>query len=175
MVSKVVIYQSRKKALTITLLSPIWAVIGWLFLHYTDNITAGWCFIILSGMCLIYGIGMWFDRKPYLIITEKGITDMSVIREEIEWEAIRRVGDLYFRGQFFVCLLVDRDYKPDIIVPTWFYRLDRIYATQNVKALYIRPGILEVNSARLVHMIKSMKNADASTRKNLLQKPVKEW
>lgn len=175
MASKVVIYQSRKKALTITLLSPIWAVIGWLFLHYTDNVTAGWCFIILSGMCLIYGIGMWFDRKPYLIITEKGITDMSVIREEIEWEAIRRVGDLYFRGQFFVCLLVDRDYKPDIIVPTWFYRLDRIYATQNVKALYIRPGILEVNSARLIRMIKSMKNADASTRKNLLQKPVKEW
>lgn len=175
MASKVVIYQSRKKALTITFLSPIFAVIGWLFLHYTDNVTAGWCFIILSGMCLIYGVGIWFDRKPYLIITEKGITDMSVIREEIEWEAIRQVGDVYFRGQFFVCLLVDRDYKPDIIVPTWFYRLDRIYATQNVKALYIRPGILEVNSARLIRMIKSMKNADVSTRKNLLQKPFKEW
>lgn len=172
---KVVIYQSRKKAITITCLSPVFALIGWLFLQYTENTTAGWCFIILSGFCLIYGIGMWADRKPYLILNENGITDLSVIREEIEWEAIRQVGDFYFRGQFFVCLLTDRDYKPDLIRPTWFYRLDRLYAVHNLKALYIRPGILEVNSARLIRMINNMRKADLSARRKLLQKPFKEW
>lgn len=172
---KVVIYQSRKKAITITCLSPVFVLIGWLFLQYTDNTTAGWCFIILSGFCLIYGIGMWADRKPYLILNENGITDLSVIREEIEWEAIRQVGDFYFRGQFFVCILTDRDYKPDLIRPTWFNRLDRLYAVHNLKALYIRPGILEVNSARLIRMINSMRKADLPTRRKLLQKPFQEW
>lgn len=173
--TRTVIYQSRKKAMAITFLSPAFAIIGWLFSHYTGDTTAAWCFFILSGFCLIYGIGMWSDRKPYLILTEKGITDLSVIREEIEWEAIRRVGDFYFRGQFFVCILTDRNYKPDLIRPTWFYRLDRIYASQNLKALYIRPGILEVNSARLIRMINKMRTADIAGRRELLQKPFKEW
>lgn len=175
MINKVVIYQSKMKALVITFLSPVFAVMGWLFLKYADNAVAGWCFIILAGFCLVYGIGIWFDRKPYLILTEKGITELSVVREEIEWDAIRRVGDLYFRGQFFVCLLVDRDYKPGLIAPTWFNRLDRLYASENVKAIFIRPGILEINSARLLRMIKNMMKADSNTRIALLQKPLKEW
>lgn len=173
--SKIVIYQSRKKAMLITFLSPILAVAGWLFLHYTDNTTAGWGFVILSGMCLIFGVGTWFDRKPYLILTEKGITELSVIREEIEWEAIRRVGSFYFRGQFFVCLLLDRNYKPGLIRPTWFYRLDRFYASANLKAVYIRPGILEISAARLIRMIDNMREATPATRQELLQKPLKEW
>lgn len=175
MTSKVVIYQSRKKAAVITFFSPILALTGWLFLEYAGNGTAGWSFIILSGLCFIYGIGIWFDRKPYLVLTETGITDLSVIREEIEWDAIRGVGDFYFRGQFFVCLLIDRNYKPDLIRPTWFYRLDRLYAAENVRAVYIRPGILEINSARLIRMINRLRQADAAGRAKLLQKPVKDW
>lgn len=173
--SKVVIYQSKKKAMMITFSSPILAFIGWLFLRYADNTTAGWSFIILAGLCLLYGVGIWFDRKPYLILTEKGIIDLSVIREEIEWEAIRQVGSFYFRGQFFVSLLLDRSYKPALIRPTWFYRLDRLYESQNVRAVYIRPGILEVNSAQLIRMINSMRVSDSATRIKLLQKPVRNW
>lgn len=173
--NKVEIYQSGKKAMLITFLSPILAIAGWLFLQYTDNITAGWSFLILAGLCLIYGIGTWYDRKPYLILTENGITELSVIREEIEWEAIRQVNDFYYRGQFFVCLLLNRDYKPDLIRPTWFYRLDRLYELQNVKAIYIRTGILEINSAQLIRMINSLRKADVISRKKLLQKPFKDW
>lgn len=173
--SKIVIYQSGKKAMLITFLSPILAIAGWLFLHYAGNTTAGWCFFILAGLCLIYGIGTWLDRKPYLILTERGITEISVIGEEIEWEAIRQVGSFYFRGQFFVCLLLDRNYKPALIRPTWFYRLDRLYASENLKAIYIRPGILEINSAQLIRVINRLRNADSATRKELLQKPFKEW
>lgn len=175
MSEKVVIYQSRKKALLITCLGPLFIIFGGLFLQYTDNRMAGWGFIILAGMCLIYGIGIWFDRKPYLVLTEKGITDTTVIREEIEWEAIRKAGDFYFRGQYFVCLLLDRNYKPALIRPTWFYRLDRLYAADNLKAVYIRPGILEINSARLIRMINKMKEATPEFRRSLLRKPVKEW
>ena len=173
--SKIVIYQSVKKAILITFLSPILAIAGWLFLQYTDNTTAGWSFIILAGLCLIFGIGTWFDRKPYLILTENGITELSVIREEIEWKAIRQVSDFYYRGQFFVCLLIDREYKPTLIYPTWFHRFDRWYELQNVKAIYIRTGILEINSAQLIRMINSLRKADFITRTKLLQTPFKDW
>lgn len=171
---KVVIYQSKRKALVITLLSGVFAVAGWLFLRYTDNHTAGWCLVILSGLCLIYGIGIWFDRHAYLVLTETGITEMSVVREEIEWDAIRRVGDLYFRGQFFVCLLVDKDYKPDLIPSTGFSRFNRLYASEGVKAVYIRPGILQINSARLIRIIESMMTADLGTRRELLHELLKD-
>ncbi|MCD8081751.1 MAG: hypothetical protein LUF04_15545 [Bacteroides sp.] len=109
---------------------------------------------------LILGIGTLFDRKPKIILTSRGITVTSNIREEIEWDAIRQVDEFYYRGQYFIRLLVDRNYKPDLLFPTWFYRLDRIYAQQGVKALFIRVSLLDISSIRLSQIIRQIIKSD---------------
>ena len=47
-------------------------------------------------------------RPPtYIVLTEDGITEIFTIRGQIEWEAILYADDFYFRGQYWVRLLLD--------------------------------------------------------------------
>lgn len=175
---RVVIYKSRKKAVVVTFTGFLLAITGWLFIRYGVNDVSGWSIIILAGFCVIFGIGSWLEKKPSLLLTEKGITELYGRREEIEWDAIRQVDEFYFRGQFFIRLFTDRDYKRDLIQPTWFYRVDRIYAKEGVRAIFIRVDLLEVDSLQLCDFIERMIQADARKRARLLddfRSSVKRW
>lgn len=166
--NKIIIYKSKKKSIFIIIFGILIAIAGWLFIHYTDKNVIGWSFIILSGLCLIFGIGTWFDKKPYIILTDTGITEMYGARVEIEWDAIRMVDEFYYRGQFFICLLTDRNYKPSLIRPTWFYRFDRLYEKEGYRAIFIRISFLEINSIKLSQFINKMIKADTSERVRLI-------
>lgn len=166
--NRVIIYKSKKKSITIIVISLLIAIGGWLFLQYTSKNVIGWSFIILSLMCIIFGIGSWFDKKPYIIMTETGITEMYGAREEIEWDAIRKVDEFYYRGQFFICLLTDKNYKPSLIRPTWFYRFDRLFEKEGYKAIFIRINFLEINSIKLSQFINRMIKANMEKRVELL-------
>lgn len=168
MENRVVIYKSRRKAVIIVCASLLLALAGWLFLQYTDTRIAGWSFIILASLCMIFGMGSWFDKKAYIILTAEGITEMSGSLEEIEWDAIRHVEEFYYRGQSFIRLLLDRNYKSAMIQPTWFYRFDRLYAQEGVKAVFIRISFLQVNSIKLFHFINKMVQTNAENRSALL-------
>ncbi len=157
---RIVIYKSEKKALVITVSSLFIACVGYVLLQHTGKEVISWTLLILSVCMLILGIGTLFDRKPKIILTSRGITETSNIREEIEWDAIRQVDEFYYRGQYFVRLLVDRNYKPDLLFPTWFYRLDRIYAQQGIKALFIRVSLLDISSIRLSQIIRRIIKSD---------------
>lgn len=166
--NRVIIYKSKKKSITIIVISLLIAIGGWLFLQYTSKNVIGWSFIILSLMCIIFGIGSWFDKKPYIIMTETGITEMYGAREEIEWDAIRKVDEFYYRGQFFICLLTDMNYKPSLIRPTWFYRFDRLFEKEGYKAIFMRINFLEINSIKLSQFINRMIKANMEKRVELL-------
>lgn len=166
--SRLIIHKSRKKATVVIVVGFLLGIAGGLFLQYADNAVAGWCLIITAVFTLIYGFGSFFDRRAYIILTEQGITELFSIREEIEWDAVQFVDDFYFRGQYFVRLLLDRSYKPAILTPTWFWRFDRIYENEGVKAVYIRTSGLEVNSMQLASLIDKMRKADVPERTELI-------
>lgn len=166
--NKVVIYKSKSKAFAFIIASLILVIGGWLFLQLPDKSVVGWSFIILSVMCLIFGVGTFFDKKPYIIMTEKGITELSSIREEIEWEEILQVNEFYYRGMYFIRILINRDYKPVQLSPTWFYRFDKLFERDGIKAIYIKTGFYEVNSIRLAGFMRMMMKADVNKRIELL-------
>lgn len=166
--SQLIIHKSRRKATAVTVAGFLLGIGGGLFLHYAGNAVVGWCFVITAVFALIYGIGSLFDRRPYVVLNEEGITELFSIREQIEWDAIRFVDDFYFRGQYFVRMLLDRRYKPAILSPSWFWRFDRIYEKEGVKAVYIRTSGLEVNSMQLASLIDKMRTADREERAELI-------
>lgn len=166
--NKIIIYKSRKKAVIITASGLLLVVAGGLFFQYTNNNLIGWCITIFAILCVIFGIGSWIDKTPYIILTENGIIETSGIHEEIEWDAIRYVDEFYYRGQYFIRLLLDRNYKSNIIQSTWFNRFDKLYAQEGLRAIFIRIGFLEVNSLKLSHFINQMLKADAGHRIKLL-------
>lgn len=166
--NKIVIHKSRKKATYLLLFSLLVAIIGWLIIQYSGKNVVGWSIIILAGLCFILGIGNWFDRKPYIVLTESGLTVLNGTPEEIEWSAIRYVDDLYYRGAYFVRLLLARNYKPDLLPPTWFYRFDKLYAQNGLKAIYIRMGLYEISAIKFAAFIHKMTNATPEERVKLL-------
>lgn len=166
--NRIVIYKSRNKAFVIIIVSILLVTAGWLFLQIPDKNIVGWSIIILSVLCLIFGIGTYFDRKPYIILTGKGITEMSTIRDEIEWDAILRVDEFYYRGLYFIRMLVERDYKPASVRPTWFHRFDKLYEKDGIKAIFMRIGFYEINSIKLVGFMQKMIKADPERRIELL-------
>ena len=53
--------------------------------------------------------------------------------------------------------------------PSWFWRFDRLYAQQGLKAVYIRTSGLEMNARQLVGLIRRMTAADAAERVDVLK------
>lgn len=168
--NQILIYKSKKKAAIITFVGLLIALVGWLFLHYADNELAGWCFLIFAFLCVVFGLGTWLDRSPQIVLTENGITEMTGNRIEIEWKAIRHVDEFFYIGQYFLRFLVDRGYKPTLLQPTWFYRFDRLYARQGVKAIFMRISFLELSSSKLERLIAAMVKADVNERARLIIK-----
>lgn len=162
-----VIRKSRKKAVTITIAGFLAGIAGGLILHYVHDVVLGWCFVIAAGLTLLYGIGSLADRRPYIILTELGLTDLFTVREEIAWEAILHADDFYYRGQYWVRLLLDRNYKPQIGT-TGFRRFDRIYQARGFRPVYLRMMGLEMDSMQLVALIRKMKQAELPQRVELL-------
>lgn len=168
MSNQILIYKSKKKAAIITFAGLLVALAGWLFLRYTDNEIAGWCFLIFAFMYILFGIGTWLDRKPQIVLTATGITDMTGNQQEIEWYAIRQVDDFFYIGQYFMRLFIDRGYKPYLTQPTWLYRFDRIYAREGVKAIFIRTSLLEISCSQLYHLVNALMKANDEERNKLI-------
>ena len=163
-----IVHKSRKKAVCITVAGFLAGIAGGLILYCVRDVVLGWCFVATAGFTLLYGIGSLYDRRPYIVLTEDGITEMFTIRGQIEWEAIRYADDFYFRGQYWVRLLLESNYKPQLVRPAWFWRFDRLYETKGVKAVYLRTMGLEIDSMQLVALIRRMKEADVPGRIELL-------
>lgn len=165
----VVIRKSAKTAAGITVVGFLLGIGGALLLRYAGEALVGWLFIITAGFTLVYGFGTLLDRRPQLILSVECITEPFSVREPVEWNAIRYADDFFFRGQYVVRMLLDRDYKPDLIGPSWFWRFDRLYGQQGLKVVYIRTSGLEISAARLVALIRRMTQADAAEREEILK------
>lgn len=168
------IHKSRKKAVSVTVAGFLAGIAGGMTLLYIHDAVLGWCLVLTAVLTLLYGIGSLFDRKPQIVLSERGIAEQYTIREVIEWEAVLYADDFYFRGQYWVRLLLPQDYKPELIRPGMFWRFDRIYESKGVKAVYIRTMGLEIDSAQLVALIRKMKSADPHQRIDLLRSYVKK-
>ena len=152
-----IVHKSRKKAVCITVAGFLAGIAGGLILYCVRDVVLGWCFVATAGFTLLYGIGSLYDRRPYIVLTEDGITEIFTIRD-----------DFYFRGQYWVRLLLESNYKPQLIRPAWFWRFDRLYESRGVKAVYLRTMGLEIDSMQLVALIRRMKEADVPGRIELL-------
>ena len=155
-----VIYKSKSKAIRITVAGCLLVAAGSAFFLWADDRTLGWIFLISAALVLTLGISTYFDRKPQIILTDTGITELFTIREEVEWKAILGADDFWYRGQQFIRLLLPSGYKPGSIPPGWFHRLDALYRKEGYRAVYIRASGLDVHPDELLRMILAQANAE---------------
>lgn len=164
-----IVRTSRKKAVRVVAAGFAAALAGAYVLYAGHDAVVGVCLVLSALFALLYGFGSLADRRPRLVLTERDITELDTIREPIEWEAVRHVDDVYYRGQFWVRLLLDRAYKPQRIRSAGFRRFDRIYASEGLRAVYIRAMGLEIGAVPLADLIRRLATADAPQRVELLR------
>ncbi len=162
------IYKSKLKAAILLIFCLFFFMIGILVLQNSDKAVAGWSCIIIALLASIVGFYNLFDRRPQIIMNDDGITERTFKGEVIEWDAILNVDELFYRGQYYVRLMVDKDYKPTLVRSHWLFRIDRYYARAGVKALYIKVSMLTVSSGDLTNFIHAMAGADNSRRDELI-------
>ena len=109
-------YKSPFRAVRLLVLSiPFIAVSIWV-LSRQDNSSVdivmgilGTCFFSLG---VIIGITNLFDRRPQIIIDEKGIWDRTTKQDIIDWDVIKDAYPLSINGQKFVPLVLDKSVRP---------------------------------------------------------------
>lgn len=77
--------------------------------------TIGIITLIIFGLCFIYYINVLINRKPALIVSEKGIFDDSsfIGAGLVRWEEIESLDFVNFSGQLFLGI---KTYDPNLIV-----------------------------------------------------------
>lgn len=164
---EVKVYKSKRKAATMLLISVVVLIIGVLLVLNTDKQVAGWSIIILSGLGLLLGLSTLLDRMPLISVDETGIADRTQKNETIEWNAIHDANPFHFRGQYYLRIIVDKDYKPSLI-GNRFYRLDRFNDKAGIKALYLKMSLLDADPANLVMFIRAMAHSEPEQRRRLM-------
>ncbi|HCO67736.1 MAG TPA: hypothetical protein DIT04_08305 [Dysgonomonas sp.] len=162
------IYKSKRKGIYLIIFFLLLLVVGILLLGNTDKNVAGWGLIILGSLSLITGLYMILDRRPQIIISSEGVSVYNLNYELIEWDAISTVDEIWFRGQLYVVVLLDRSYKTSQIPDLWFYRINRLYERSDAKAILIRTSMLDVKSDEILALMKAMITTDSQRRIDLI-------
>lgn len=74
--------------------------------------TLAWSTIVIFGFSFIMGVVNLLDNRPNLIINEIGIYARSANRNYIVWELIEGAYPTVIAGQKFICLVIDKQFKP---------------------------------------------------------------
>ncbi len=162
------IYKSKRQAITIIIISLAILVTGILLLTATDKTVAGWSIIILAALGLLFSISSVSDKKPQIKVNETGISDRTFPNELIEWGAIRNATSIDFRGQRYIRLVVDKDYKPSL-PGNRFYRLDYLNNKAGIKAVYIKMSMIDADPAKLILFTRAMAQSNPAKRHQLMQ------
>lgn len=163
-----IVHKSRKKAVCITVAGFLAGIAGGLS-------------CTMSAMRFLAGVS-WRRRvlpfytvsarcttaDPISYLPKTALPRCSRSAGRSNGRPIRYADDFYFRGQYWVRLLLESNYKPQLIRPAWFWRFDRLYESKGVKAVYLRTMGLEMDSMQLVALIRRMKEADVPGRIELL-------
>lgn len=166
---EIALYKSKRKARTIIGVCIVVLIAGVIILINTDKTVAGWSILLLSVFGLIFGISTFFERKPVIVMDESGISERSFGNDSIEWGAMKSADPFHFRGQYYIRIITDKNYKPSL-PGNRFYRLDRLNDQAGIKTLYLKISMVDANPRKLLLFIREMMKADLYHRRTLLEK-----
>jgi hypothetical protein len=165
------LYRSRKKATKLLLVSSIFVALGISFLTRPDSSKFGaWSCILFFGIGLVGALVQILDRRPKIIITERGIFDRITHNDFIEWDIIRDGYLINAHRERMLCLVVDESFVPSGWKGKVRRKMPGLAKAIALRDLCINVGNVEANPEELVKLILSMRTADQSKRSALIKK-----
>ncbi|MFN5982104.1 MAG: STM3941 family protein [Fluviicola sp.] len=167
---QVKLYKKPIKGLKLFLVSLFFVSLGcWLLISdsvKSKDIFIAWLTISFFGLGLLVGIYQTFDRRPQIILNEKGIWDRTTRQQWIKWEQILQVSHFTLYKQRFVKLKLDPSF-----VKTHYYLNKKKSASQFVDLLLSQ---LSIDEKQMAKFIREMIKKDVSKRFEIIDKHFKD-
>ncbi len=133
----------------------------------TTNNIMGWLCTCFFGLGIPVGLYQIFDRRPQIIVTEKGIWDRSSKQDEIKWEQIQAVYSIDIYKQKFVSLVLDDTFIMKKSSYKWVSKVNEVIGAQKVNLLMSQQKIDEHN---MTVFINEMISTDKENRLSVIKK-----
>ncbi|HWD89436.1 MAG TPA: STM3941 family protein [Mucilaginibacter sp.] len=175
---EVKLYKSRWKAISLILLCLPFVIASLYFLSKNDSDkTMNWFGLCFFGLGIPLGLFGLFDRRPELILDDKGIFDRLSYgifdkgkdKAFVSWHFIKNVYLKEFINsyskQLYICIEIKEEMKTD---PKYCTNINKFSHLIGLSDYNIPLMNLKVNKQELLSLIQELSVADATERKNLL-------
>ncbi len=168
--NEIKVYKTTTKGLKIIGMCLPFVAIGiWMIMDNpygcTEYIT-GWFCTCFFGLGLPVGLFQTFDKRPQILITEKGIWDRSTNQDKVKWEQIIEAYPLDIKGQKFISLATDETFvfkkKPYKLAA----KINEFVGAQN---LNLHLGQINIDEIELTNFINTLSKASIVERRKLIK------
>lgn len=112
--TEIKLYKTTTKGLKIIGMCLPFVAIGLWFITQepigTTNNIMGWVSTCFFGLGIPIGLFQTFDRRPQIIISEKGIWDRTTNQDEVKWEQIIETYPLDIFEQKFISIVTNETF-----------------------------------------------------------------
>lgn len=164
--TEIKLYKTTTKGLKIIGMSLPFVTIGlWMIIQEplgTTPYIMGWVCACFFGLGIPVGLFQTFDRRPQIIITEKGIWDRTTNQDEVKWEQIIEAYPLDIHGQKFISLVTDDTFIFKKKPYKWAAKINEFVGAQN---LNLHLGQINIDELELTNFINQLSQQSIDERK----------
>lgn len=168
--TEIKLYKTTTKGLKIIGMSLPFVAIGlWMIIQEPVGTTPyimGWVCACFFGLGIPVGLFQTFDKRPQIIITEKGIWDRTTYQDEVKWEQIIEAYPLDIHGQKFISLVTDDTFVFKKKPYKWAERINKEIGAQN---LNLHLGQININEIELTNLINQLSQQRIDERKKTIK------
>ena len=132
----------------------------------TTEYIIGWVDTCFFGLGILLGLFQTFDKRPQIVITEKGIWDRTSNQGEVKWEKIIEAYPLDIHGQKFISLVTDDTFVLKKKSYKWAAKINEFVGAQN---LNLHLGQLNIDEIELTNFINDLCNENLDERRKLIR------
>jgi len=125
----------------------------------------GWFSVCFFGLGVVASLIKLLDRRPQMILNEKGVWDRSTKQGLIQWEVIQEAYPINVRGEKFLSLVLDKKFEGKIKQWIWARRVNKAIGAQKVN-LYT--GQANVDALKLKNLIMKLVASNTEQRGQII-------
>ncbi len=167
--TEIKLYKTTTKGLKIIgMCLPFIAIGLWMITQEptgTTNYIMGWVCTCFFGLGIPVGLFQTFDRRPQIILSEKGIWDRTTNQDEVKWEQIIEAYPLDIFEQKFISLVTDDTFVFKKKPYKWAAKINKEIGAQN---LNLHLGQIKIDEIELVNFINRVSKENIEERRKLI-------
>lgn len=135
-------------------------------LYGSTEYIMGWFGTCFFGLGLPIGLFQTFDKRPQILITERGVWDRTTNQDEVKWEQIIEAYPLDIYGQKFISLVTGDTFVFKKKPYKWAAKINEFVGAQN---LNLNLGQINIDEIELTSFINQLTQQSIDERRKIIK------